>query len=135
MTSQPRCCEAQSDRRMRTDKTFLYVGKNAMIKLIIYGATVQFGRSGGPAIAEARTQEFADTQSAVHIAEMFDVKTHRATHYGLSVVYTPIVEVKQSDYFHLGFLIPTHHRNGRNSLRTTFSRVRFVKNPFGRRRR
>jgi len=38
---------------------------------------------------------------------MFDVKTFRATHYGLSVVYTLIVEVKQSDYFHLSFLIPT----------------------------
>ena len=37
---------------------------------------------------------------------MFDMKTYRGTHYGLSVVYTIIVEVKQSDYFHLSFLIP-----------------------------
>jgi len=40
---------------------------------------------------------------------MFDVKTLRATHYGLSVVKALIVEVKQNDYFHLSFLIPTHH--------------------------
>jgi hypothetical protein len=33
-----------------------------MIMPTIYGATVQFGHPGGPAIAETRTQEFADTQ-------------------------------------------------------------------------
>lgn len=51
----------QFDRRKRTDTHFLCI-KNAMIMPTIYGATVQFGHPGGPAIAETRTQEFADTQ-------------------------------------------------------------------------